>query len=77
VRARLGTCAGGGSRADGGGLLFLAYQRDPRRQFVVLQRRLAAHDALSAYARHVGSAVFALPPGARRGGFIADRLVAP
>ena len=59
------------------GLLFLAYQRDPRRQFAVLQRRLAAHDALSAYARHVGSAVFALPPGARRGGFIADRLLAP
>jgi hypothetical protein len=59
------------------GLLFLAYQRDLRRQFVVLQRRLAARDALSAYACHVGSAVFALPPGARRGGFIADGLVAP
>jgi deferrochelatase/peroxidase EfeB len=59
------------------GLLFLAYQRDPRRQFVVLQRRLAAHDALSAYACHVGSAMFALPPGARRGGFVGDRLVAP
>ena len=58
------------------GLLFLAYQRDPRRQFAVLQRRLAAHDALSAYACHVGSAVFALPPGARPGGFIADRLLA-
>ena len=36
---------------DGGdrdaGLLFLAYQRDPRRQFAALQRRLAAHDALA------------------------------
>ena len=58
------------------GLLFLGYQRDPRRQFVVLQRRLAEHDALSAFTTHVGSAVFALPPGARPGGFIGDGLLA-
>jgi deferrochelatase/peroxidase EfeB len=58
------------------GLLFLGYQRDPRRQFVVLQRRLAEHDALSAFTTHVGSAVFALPPGARPGGFIGDGLFA-
>ncbi len=45
------------------GLLFLAFQRDPRRQFVPLQRRLAEHDALHAHTRHVGSAVFAIPPG--------------
>jgi deferrochelatase/peroxidase EfeB len=56
------------------GLLFLGYQRDPRRQFVALQRRLAEHDALSAYTTHVGSAVFALPPGARPGGFVGDGL---
>jgi deferrochelatase/peroxidase EfeB len=54
----------------------LAYQREPRRQFAVLQRLLATHDALSAYACHVGSAVFALPPGARPGGFTGDRLFA-
>jgi deferrochelatase/peroxidase EfeB len=59
------------------GLLFLAYQRDPRRQFVVLQRRLATQDALAPYACHVGSAVFAVPPGARRGGFVGDGLLAP
>jgi deferrochelatase/peroxidase EfeB len=46
------------------GLLFLAFQRDPRRQFVPLQQRLAQHDALHAHTRHVGSAVFACPPGA-------------
>jgi deferrochelatase/peroxidase EfeB len=56
------------------GLLFLAYQRDPRRQFVALQRRLAGRDALSAYTAHVGSAVFALPPGARPGGFVGDAV---
>jgi deferrochelatase/peroxidase EfeB len=56
------------------GLVFMAYQRDPRRQFVALQRRLAEGDALSAFTRHVGSAVFAVPPGARPGGFIGETL---
>jgi deferrochelatase/peroxidase EfeB len=44
------------------GLLLLAYQADPRRQFVPVQRRLAEHDALSRFSRPIGSAVFALPP---------------
>jgi deferrochelatase/peroxidase EfeB len=57
------------------GLLFLAFMRDPRRQYVPLQRKLAEHDALSAYTRHVASAVFAIPPGARRAGFVGDRLL--
>ncbi len=56
------------------GLLFLAYQQDPRRQFVPVQRRLAEADALSAFTSHVGSAVFALTPGAREGGFVAEGL---
>jgi deferrochelatase/peroxidase EfeB len=45
--------------------------RDPRRQFVPVQRRLAEHDALSAFSRPVGSAVFAIPPGARGGDAVA------
>jgi deferrochelatase/peroxidase EfeB len=49
--------------------------RDPQRQFVPVQRRLAEHDPLSAYIRHTGSAVFAIPPGARAGGFVGDRLL--
>ncbi|GAU69424.1 putative peroxidase [Streptomyces sp. NBRC 110611] len=47
------------------GLFFLAYQRDVRAGFVPLQRNLAAHDALNEYIQHVGSAVFAVPPGVR------------
>ncbi|MFI6561285.1 iron uptake transporter deferrochelatase/peroxidase subunit [Streptomyces sp. NPDC050534] len=47
------------------GLFFLAYQRDVRRGFIPLQRRLSAHDALNEYIQHVGSAVFAVPPGVR------------
>ncbi|WP_372463820.1 iron uptake transporter deferrochelatase/peroxidase subunit [Streptomyces pinistramenti] len=47
------------------GLFFLAYQRDVRHGFVPLQRKLARHDALNEYIQHVGSAVFAVPPGVR------------
>jgi deferrochelatase/peroxidase EfeB len=44
------------------GLFFLSFQRDPQ-QFVTLQRRLAAHDALNEYIRHTGSGVWACPTG--------------
>ncbi|WP_405741521.1 iron uptake transporter deferrochelatase/peroxidase subunit [Streptomyces sp. NBC_01525] len=47
------------------GLFFLAYQRDVRHGFVPLQQKLARHDALNEYIQHVGSAVFAVPPGVR------------
>ncbi|MGC5018358.1 iron uptake transporter deferrochelatase/peroxidase subunit [Micromonospora sp. DT47] len=47
------------------GLFFMAYQRDPRKQFVPIQTQLARHDAMNEYLRHVSSAVFACPPGAR------------
>jgi deferrochelatase/peroxidase EfeB len=47
------------------GLFFMAYQRDPRRQFVPVQTRLARHDTLNEYIRHVSSGLFACPPGAR------------
>lgn len=44
------------------GLFFLAYQRDVRKGFIPVQRSLAT-DALNEYIQHVGSAVFAVPPG--------------
>ncbi|MER6214046.1 iron uptake transporter deferrochelatase/peroxidase subunit [Streptomyces sp. NPDC001674] len=47
------------------GLFFLAYQRDVRKGFVAIQRRLSKNDALNEYIQHVGSAVFAVPPGVR------------
>jgi deferrochelatase/peroxidase EfeB len=46
------------------GLFFISYQRDPA-QFVALQRKLGSQDALNEYIRHVGSALFACPPGVR------------
>lgn len=45
------------------GLFFIAFQQDPRTQFVPIQRKLGSHDALNEYIRHTGSALFAVPPG--------------
>lgn len=45
------------------GLFFIAYQRDPRKQFVPVQMNLARNDALNEYIKHVSSGVFACPPG--------------
>jgi deferrochelatase/peroxidase EfeB len=41
---------------------------------VPIQQRLARHDALARHTRHVGSAVFAIPPGARRDGCVGGGL---
>jgi deferrochelatase/peroxidase EfeB len=58
------------------GLFFLAYQRDPRRQFVPIQTRLAQNDGLNEYIAHRGSAVFAVLPGVRPGGTLGGALLA-
>ncbi|HVU73015.1 MAG TPA: iron uptake transporter deferrochelatase/peroxidase subunit [Mycobacteriales bacterium] len=58
------------------GLFFIAYQQDPRKQFVALQRKLGAHDALNEYIQHRSSAVFAVPPGTQPGGFVGEGLFA-
>jgi deferrochelatase/peroxidase EfeB len=58
------------------GLFFIAYQRDPEKQFVALQRKLGVHDALNEYIKHVGSAVFAVPGGAKPGGYVGEALLA-
>ena len=54
------------------GLFFLSFQRSPE-QFIAVQRNLA-RDGLNEYIKHVGSAVFAVPPGARRGQSIGAGL---
>jgi deferrochelatase/peroxidase EfeB len=45
------------------GLFFISYQRDPHRQFVPVQQRLARQDVMNEYIRHVSSGLFAVPPG--------------
>jgi deferrochelatase/peroxidase EfeB len=63
-----------GSGQIDAGLLFICFQRDPQRQFIPLQRRLANSDALNRHTLHTASAIFACPPGAKRGGFIGEGL---
>jgi len=50
------------------GLFFIAFQRDPHRQFVPIQRALARGDRLNEYIKHVSSGLFACPPGVRDAG---------
>jgi deferrochelatase/peroxidase EfeB len=58
------------------GLAFIAYQRDPRRQFVTIQQRLAATDELTrTYAVHTASGLFAVPPGVSQGDHIGSLLL--
>jgi deferrochelatase/peroxidase EfeB len=57
------------------GLFFICFQRDPQRQFVAIQRRLGSGDALGEYIKHVGSAVFAVPAGARPGDYVGEALL--
>jgi deferrochelatase/peroxidase EfeB len=54
------------------GLFFVSFQRSPQ-QFVTLQKSLSA-DLLGEYFVHVGSSVFAVPPGAASGSFVGAGL---
>lgn len=63
-----------GSGALEAGLFFIVFQRSPR-QFIDIQRRLAASDALNRHTEHTASAIFACPPGAKPGQFIGERLL--
>ena len=47
-----------------------------RRPSSRVQRRLGADDKLNEYIKHVGSGVWVIPPGARRGGWVGETLLA-
>ena len=57
------------------GLVFVAYQADPVRQFVPVQARLAELDLLNLWTTPVGSAVFAVLPGAREGEVLGELML--
>jgi deferrochelatase/peroxidase EfeB len=56
------------------GLLFIAYQRDPRTGFIKIFGNSSKFDMLNQFATHVGSGLFAMPPGAKPGGYIGQPL---
>lgn len=58
------------------GLFFVAFQRDPHKQFATLQRGLGTSDALNEYIQHTTSALFAVPPGTQPGSFVGSGLFA-
>ncbi|MET9493924.1 iron uptake transporter deferrochelatase/peroxidase subunit [Streptomyces sp. NPDC006552] len=67
-----------GFDADGtpdAGLLFVCWQADPLRGFVPVQRKLDRGDALSRFIRHEASGLFAVPGGARKGGYVGQELL--
>jgi deferrochelatase/peroxidase EfeB len=58
------------------GLFFIAFNRDPRRQYVPIQQALSRNDRMNEYVKHVGSGVFAVPPGASQDGWVGETLFA-
>ena len=56
------------------GLLFQCYQRDPRSGFTRMFEKMSRFDMLNQFTTHVGSGLFACPPGARPGEFIGQGL---
>ncbi|WP_078861889.1 iron uptake transporter deferrochelatase/peroxidase subunit [Streptomyces sp. NRRL F-5123] len=67
-----------GIGADGtpdAGLLFVAWQADPMRGFVPVQRKLDGADGLSRFLRHEASGLFAVPGGAGPGEYVGQRLL--
>ncbi|GAB76517.1 dye decolorizing peroxidase [Austwickia chelonae] len=57
------------------GLIFVCYQKDVTAAFVPVQQRLAESDLLNLWAHHIGSASYAVPPGAEPGEYIGQRLI--
>ncbi|CAN5563854.1 iron uptake transporter deferrochelatase/peroxidase subunit [soil metagenome] len=56
------------------GLFFIAFQRDPIKQFFAIQQRLGRNDALNEYIKHVASGVFAIPRGVQAGEYVGQEL---
>jgi deferrochelatase/peroxidase EfeB len=57
------------------GLFFIAFVRDPVKQYIPMQTKMSKQDGLMEYLQHTGSALFAIPPGVTKpGGFIGETL---
>ena len=56
------------------GLLFVAYQRDPRTGFIKIFGNSSKFDMMNQFATHVGSGLFVCPPGAKPGDYIGQAL---
>ncbi|SFE27497.1 dye decolorizing peroxidase [Actinacidiphila alni] len=61
--------------APDAGLLFVAWQADPVKGFVPVQRKLDGGDGLSRFLRHEASGLFAVPPGCGPGEYVGQALL--
>jgi deferrochelatase/peroxidase EfeB len=56
------------------GLIFIAHQADPRTGFIPINEKLSKFDVMNQFTTHIGSAIFAVPPGAREGSYVGAGL---
>lgn len=56
------------------GLLFICYQKDPREGFTKMFEKMSRFDMLNQFTTHLGSGLFACPPGMRAGEYVGQRL---
>ena len=64
-----------GEAISNSGQLFVSFQADIDAQFVPIQRRLDELDLLNEWTTPIGSAVFAIPPGCEKSGYIGETLL--
>jgi deferrochelatase/peroxidase EfeB len=56
------------------GLLFVAYQKDPRTAFIKVFDKMAKMDTLNQFVTHTGGGLFACPGGMSEGEYIGQKL---
>jgi len=56
------------------GLFFMAYVTDPATHYIPMQTAMASSDLLSEYLQHIGSGLWAVPPGVHEGEFVGQAL---
>jgi deferrochelatase/peroxidase EfeB len=58
------------------GLFFIAFLKDPDKQFIAIQRKLGLQDGLMEYLQHTGGGIWAILPGAQPGQNLGSGLFA-
>lgn len=57
------------------GLLFVCYQRDPRRAFIPMFEKMSRFDMMNQFVTHIGGGLYACPRGARPGDYVGQSLL--
>ena len=56
------------------GLFFIAFVTDPRTHYIPMQSKLSRNDLMMEYLQHVGSGLWAVPPGVAEGEYVGQAL---